>query len=103
MAEKNEIKRDGGRAMKNSGRGKIQKGDYQLGPFTFDVKEYPEGMSVNKKVWSKVCMDAYKNGNTEPGLKLVLGDGNEKVRLGVIPWYMVELLIKLLENDEGRS
>lgn len=83
MSERGEIARDGAKAQKNSGRGKIQKGDAVLGPFVYDIKEYKKSFSISPDFWSKICTDAFKSGNKEPALKLVMGEEN-KVRLWVI-------------------
>lgn len=102
MSEKNEIKRDGSKAQKNSGRGQYRKGDAILEPFCYDIKEYSKSFSVSKSVWAKVCMDAYKSGNREPALKLVLGEGDEKTRLWVVSEMMfAEMLDAWKEKYEG--
>jgi len=81
--EKEEIKRDGASPQKNSGRGKIQKGDATIGAFCYDIKEYGKSFSLSTSVWAKICSDAYKSGRLEPALKIVLGT-DKKVRLWVI-------------------
>lgn len=102
MSEESEIKRDGARAMKNSGRGMYQKGDARLGDFTVDYKEYAKSFSVSRSVWAKVTADAYKNGHTEPALKLVLGEGNQKLRLWVVSEHIIEDYVRLRAlEDEG--
>ena len=82
--EKQEIKRDGGKAQKNSGRGKIQKGDAILEPFCYDIKEYEKSFSLSRTVWAKACDDAYRSGRREPALKIVLGVPGGKTRLWVV-------------------
>lgn len=84
IMEKEEIKRDGGKAQKNSGRGQIQKGDAILEPFCYDIKEYEKTFGVSKDVWAKVCTDAFRSGRREPALKIVIGTANSKVRLWVV-------------------
>lgn len=84
MTEKNEILRDGARPQKNSGRGKIQKGDAILGEFCYDIKEYGKSFSISRDVWAKICLDAYQSGGKTPALKVVLGESNSKVRLWVL-------------------
>lgn len=86
MSEKSEIKRDGAKAQKNSGRGKIHKGDAIYRGFVVDYKEYPKGFTLNLDNWAKICTDAFTVGGfgVEPALKIVLGEGNKKVRLYVI-------------------
>jgi hypothetical protein len=87
--EKEEIRRDGGKPQKNSGRGKIQKADAILEPFCYDIKEYKKSFSVSREVWAKICSDAYQSGNGlfgryEPAIKIVLGEPNSKIRLWLI-------------------
>ena len=94
MAEKDEIKRDGARAQKNSGRGKYQKGDAIMEPFLVDYKEASKSFNLNKDVWAKICTDTFKvSRSLYPCLKVIIGDGNEKVRLAVIEWAYLEDLI----------
>ena len=40
MSERSEVKRDGAKAQKNSGRGDYQKGDAKWKKFVVDYKEY---------------------------------------------------------------
>lgn len=82
--EKQEIRRDGGKPQKNSGRGNIQKGDAVLEPYCYDIKEYEKSFSISRDVWAKVCDDAYRSGRREPALKVVLGKNDSKVRLWVV-------------------
>ena len=93
--EKEEIRRDGAKAQKNSGRGKIQKGDAILEPFCYDIKEYEKSFSINSDVWAKACSDAFKSGNGafgryQPAIKIVLGRPNSKIRLWVIEDDMMD-------------
>lgn len=94
MSERSEIKRDGARAQKNSGRGKYQKGDAVMEPFLVDYKEVSKSFAINKDVWAKICTDTFKvSRELYPCLKLIIGDGNDKVRLAVIEWsYLQELI-----------
>jgi hypothetical protein len=86
LSEKNEIERDGARPQKNSGRGKIEKGDATLGIWLIDYKEYDESFGVSRKVWAKLRSDAFRAQQRQPALKLVLGseDARAKLRLWVI-------------------
>lgn len=85
MSEADEIKRDGAVSQKNSGRGKVAKGDAVIdGYWLVDYKEYPKGITLDLNVWAKVCTDAIRAGNYEPTLKVVLGEGQNKIRLFVI-------------------
>jgi len=98
MSEAGEVKRDGAKAQKNSGRGHYQKGDSILGPFTVDYKEYPNGIRVDKKLWTKICMDAFRNGNTSPSLKVTLGEGDNKTRLWIIDDSMFKEMLEAWEE-----
>jgi hypothetical protein len=103
MSEKAEVKRDGAKATKNSGRGQYQKGDALLDIFTIDYKEYEKSFSINQDNWAKICMDAMRNNHTEPALKIILGSGNNRTRLAVISWDLFEDYIRLrkLEEENG--
>jgi outer membrane phospholipase A len=93
MSERSESKRIGAKQHKNSGRN-TKKGDATWHNFTIDFKEYPKGFTVNKDNWAKVVTDAIKNGN-DPAIFVVLGEGNQKVRLAIIE---VEMLEQLIDN-----
>lgn len=85
MSELGEIKRDGAKPQKNSGRGKHEKGDATLGPFCIDYKEYSEQFGVSRAVWAKISTDAWQVKKL-PALRLVLGSDQDttKTRLWVI-------------------
>lgn len=100
MSEKSESKRDGSRLQKNSGRGQYQKSDAKLGDLSIDYKEHKKTFSLSRDVWGKVCSDAAKNGlDYNPVIKVILGEGNNKVRLAVVAWDYLEYL-KEIENGE---
>lgn len=96
MSEKSEAKRDGAVLQKNSGRG-TKKGDaIWLFRYIVDYKEVSKSFTVNKKVWAKACTDAIHEGLSKyPLIKIILGEGNNKVRLALVE----ESHIKEL-NDE---
>ena len=100
MSEQSEVKRDGAKATKNSGRGQYQKGDAFLDIFTVDYKEYSKSFSLSRGVWSKVCTDAMRNSQSEPALKVILGDGNSKIRLWVVAEHIIEDYIRLRKLEE---
>lgn len=100
MSEKGETKRDGARAVKNSGRGHYQKGDALLDIFTIDYKEYPKGFRVTMDNWAKICSDALRNNRSEPALKIVMGDTN-KVRVWVVAEHIIEDYIRLRQKEEN--
>ena len=96
MSEEQEVQMDGAKAQKNSGRGKTQKGDAILGDYLVDYKETGSGVTVNKRMWAKVCTDAAKH-QKEPVLKLIIGEDGVKTRLAVLSWSEFE---RLRELDE---
>lgn len=100
MSEASEVKRDGARATKNSGRGQYQKGDAYLDIFTVDYKEYEKSFSISRNVWSKICMDALRNDHSEPALKIILGSGNQKIRLWIVAEHIIEDYIRLRNLEE---
>lgn len=83
MSEENEIRRMGGKAQHNSGRGWREKGDAVLEPFLVDVKEYKKSFGLSIPVWRKLCSDAIRSGNREPAFNIVLGE-TDRVRLWVV-------------------
>lgn len=101
MSEASEVKRDKATAQKNSGRGQYQKGDARLDIFTVDYKEFSKTFSLSRSVWAKVCTDAMRNGRTEPALKVILGEGNQKIRLWVVAEHIMEDYIRLRKAEEG--
>ena len=101
MSEQSEAKRDGSRLQKNSGRGQYQKGDARLDIFTVDYKEFSKTFGLSRSVWAKVCSDALRNGHTEPALKVVLGEGNSKIRLWVVAEHIMDDYIRLREAEEN--
>ena len=103
MSEKSEIKRDGAKAQKNSGRGSYQKGDALLDIFTVDYKEYPKGFTVNEDNWAKICMDALRNNRSEPALKVVLGAGSNRTRLWIVAEHIIEDYIRLRKAEEDEQ
>lgn len=98
-----EIKRDGGRPQKNSGRGTHDKADGILEPFCYDVKEYEKSYSLSVSNWAKICTDAFRSGRRVPALKVVLGEaGGPRTRLWVMGDSMFhEMLEAWKEKYEG--
>ena len=100
MSERAEVKRDGAKAQKNSGRGEYQKGDAQWKNFVVDYKEYKKSISISKSIWSKVCTDTFKVSRDKyPVLKLILGEDGSKTRLAVIEWALFEQLVSSWSKD----
>jgi len=100
MSEEAEAKRDGARLQKNSGRGQYQKADALQGDMSIDYKEYETSFGISKKHWAKACADALRNGlDYIPVIKVILGSGNNKVRLAVIEWSYLEYLKECEEQS----
>ena len=101
--EKGESKRDGSKLQKNSGRGKIQKGDAVWHDFIIDYKHYSNSISISKGMWAKICTDTFKvDRNKYPLLKLVLGEGDShNTRLAVIEWALFEQMVECWEINNG--
>jgi hypothetical protein len=98
MSERSEVKRDGAKAQKNSGRGDYQKGDAQWKKFLVDYKEAGTSFTLNKDSWAKICTDTLKvNRDMHPALKIIIGN-ESKVRLGIIEWTILEELITFWEE-----
>ena len=102
MSELGEANRDGARLQRNSGRGKTEKGDATLGPFTIDYKEYAEQFGVSRAVWSKITSDAWQT-HRQPALKLVLGSEGDttKTRLWVISDTMFHEMLSAWQEKYG--
>jgi hypothetical protein len=100
--EKEEIKRSGAKPQKNSGRGKIQKGDATLYPFLYDIKEYEKSFSISQDVWAKICSDAWTSpGDWVPALQIVLGKKDSKTRLWIIDDDMMKEMWEAWKEKYG--
>ena len=101
MSERAEVKRDGAKAQKNSGRGEYQKGDAKWKQFLVDYKEAKASFNLNKDVWAKICTDTFKvSRDMHPALKIIIGE-DSKVRLGIIEWSVLEDLIAFWEENNN--
>ncbi len=101
MSERSEVKRDGAKAQKNSGRGDYQKGDAKWYQFVVDYKETKSSFNLNKDVWAKICTDTFKvNRNMYPALKVIIGE-DAKVRLAIIEWAVLEELVRAWEESNN--
>jgi hypothetical protein len=94
MSEKGEASRINAKLQKNSGRGKIQKGDATWKNYLLDFKEFSKSFSITQDVWAKVVTDCLKvDRKKSPAICLIL-DG--KTRLAIIEWSEFE---RLVDND----
>jgi hypothetical protein len=101
VSERSEVKRDGAKAQKNSGRGDYQKGDAKWYQFVVDYKETKASFNLNKDVWAKICTDTFKvNRGMHPALKVIIGE-DSKVRLAIIEWAVLEELVRAWEESNN--
>lgn len=91
MSENSESKKIGAKKHKNSGRN-TKKGDATWNNFTIDFKECSKSFTINKDVWAKATTDAIKN-NNDPAIFIILGEGNQKVRLALIEFGVLEEMV----------
>ena len=90
--ERSEAKRMGAKTHKNSGRG-MKKGDGTWRRFIVDWKFARKSFTLNKDVWSKVVTDTLKSDREKnPALIIVLGEGQDIVRLAIIEQEILEQL-----------
>jgi hypothetical protein len=94
LSEKNESKRIGATQHKNSGRN-TKKGDATWHNFCVDFKEVGKSFTLNKEVWAKATTDAIKN-KLDPAIVVVIGDGEQKTRLAVVEFSILEQMIEEL-------
>lgn len=98
MSERGEAKRIDAKLQKNSGRGRIHKGDATWKNYVLDFKEFTKSFSITQNIWAKVVTDTLKvDRSKSPVIYLVL-DG--KTRLAIIEWSEFE---RLVENDESNN
>lgn len=101
--EKAEIKRIGATPVKNSGRG-LQKGDFVLGPFLGDIKEYKKSFGISADMWAKISTDSISNGRRQPTLRLVIGEMNKpRTRLWVIGDSMFFEMLEAWQEKYGED
>lgn len=93
LIEKQELKRIGAKPQPNSGRGKHKKADGIWHNFVVDVKYTERSLTLNEKVWSKVCSDAAQVNPMFSPMLLVNMSG---VRLAIIP---LDELIDMVESN----
>ena len=102
--ERAELKRIGAKPHKNSGRGKIQKGDGSTEEFVVDVKHANKSFAINQDVWAKICTDAMRVDKSKaPLLYLIIGEGTKKVRLAVMEYDMLEYLVERSDSVNNNA
>jgi len=93
--EKEEIKKDGAKAVKNSGRG-IRKGDAMRNKFLIDYKHCEKSHTVSLANWRKLAKDAWNEHYKHPVFCLVLGKDSER-KLAVVEW---SVFLELVEGSD---
>lgn len=92
MSERTESKRIKAKQHKNSGRN-TQKGDATWRSFVVDFKESAKSFTINKDVWAKAVTDSIKAGKDKsPAIVVILGEGNQKVRLAIVEFELLDQL-----------
>lgn len=103
MSEKNESNRIGAKQHKNSGRN-TKKGDATWRNFVIDFKESSKSFTLNKDVWAKAVTDSIKAGKDKsPAIVVILGEGNQKTRLAVIEFDLLDQLTWEVKNGTERT
>jgi len=98
VTERGEASRINAKLQKNSGRGRIQKGDATWKSYVLDFKEFSRSFSITQSVWAKVVTDTLKvDRKRSPAICLIL-DG--KTRLAIVEWSEFERLVELDEPDD---
>jgi len=86
MREAREIKKDGSKPVKNSGRG-LHKGDAVLnGRYLVDYKNYTKSFSISIKKWQKHALDSIEESYLTPCFGVTLNDETDSIKVAIIPW-----------------
>lgn len=95
--EKQEIKKDGAKGVKNSGRG-LKKGDATFHKFLLDYKHNASTYTLSREAWIKMRKDAWRSNYRYPCISVVLGD-NSDTKVAIIDWEVFKELIEGSEYD----
>ena len=93
--EKQEIKRDKAKAVKNSGRG-LKKGDATFHKFLLDYKHNGSTFTLTNEAWIKMRKDAWRSNYKYPCVSVVLGNDSE-TKVAIIDW---DVFLDLIEGSE---
>lgn len=97
-SERRALQAAGAKPHPNSGRGTFKKGDGSDDTFVIDVKEASKSFTLNERVWSKICTDAYKvDPYKHPQLLIVLGEDNKK-RLAIVESGVLQAMQSDIRN-----
>lgn len=89
--EKEEIKKDKAKAIKNSGRG-FKKGDASLFRFLVDYKHNGKSFTLSHKNWLKMKKDSWNSNYKYPCISVVLGVDSE-TKVAIIDWEVFKELV----------
>jgi len=95
--EKEEIKKDKAKAVKNSGRG-IKKGDAVMNKFVVDYKHNEKTFTLTHKFWKKITKDAWNSNYRYPCVSVVMGKDSE-TKVAIIDWEVFKELVKGSEYE----
>lgn len=90
--EKEEIKKDKAKGVKNSGRG-FRKGDAEFHQFLVDYKHNGASFTLTRKNWLKMRKDAWNSAYKYPCVSVVLGEDSD-TKIAIIDWEVFKELIK---------
>jgi hypothetical protein len=90
--EKEEIKKDKAKPVKNSGRG-VKKGDATLNKFLVDYKHNSKTFTLSHKAWKKLVKDSWGDNYKYPCISVVMGKDSE-TKVAIIDWDVFKELIK---------
>lgn len=95
--EKEEIKKDKAKGVKNSGRG-VKKGDAVMNQFMLDYKHNEKTFTLTHKFWKKLAKDAWDNNYKYPCISVVFGKDSE-TKVAIIDWEVFKELISGSEYE----
>lgn len=95
--EKEEIKKDRAKAVKNSGRG-MKKGDATLHKFLVDYKHNGKTFTLTFDAWKKMRKDAWNSNYRHPCISVVLGENSES-KVAIVDWDVFMDLVKGSEYE----
>jgi hypothetical protein len=95
--EKQEIKKDGAKGVKNSGRG-VNKGDATYHKFLLDYKHNASTYTLTREAWIKMRKDAWRSQYRYPCISVVLGEDSD-TKVAIIDWDVFKELIEGSEYE----
>jgi hypothetical protein len=95
--EKEEIKKDKAKGVKNSGRG-FKKGDAMLNKFLVDYKHNEKTFTLTHENWLNLRLDAWRSNYRYPCISVVFGKDSE-TKLAIIDWQVFKEMIEGSEYE----